>query len=101
MLLSRLISTQRDQIAVIKTFGYNNQAFAWHYLKFVLAIVFVPGSLGTAVEIWFGMAVTENYTQFFSFPILRFQAAMSLIVGAIAISPHSTGATAKCCIFEV
>ncbi|MDJ0796219.1 MAG: FtsX-like permease family protein [Calothrix sp. MO_167.B12] len=86
MLLSRLISTQRDQIAVIKAFGYSNQAIAWHYLKFVLAIVSVGGTLGTSVGLWFGIAVTENYTQFFSFPILRYQASMSLILGAIAIS---------------
>ncbi len=86
MLLSRLISTQRDQIAVIKAFGYSNGAIAWHYLKFVLIIVFVGGSLGIAVGLWFGMAVTENYTNFFSFPILRYQAGMNLIVGAIAIS---------------
>jgi putative ABC transport system permease protein len=39
ILLSRLISTQREQIAVLKAFGYSNVAIGWHYLKFLLAIV--------------------------------------------------------------
>ncbi|MDJ0732859.1 MAG: FtsX-like permease family protein [Nostocaceae cyanobacterium] len=86
MLLSRLISTQRDQIAVLKAFGYHNLAIGVHYLKFVLAIVFAGAILGTALGLWFGWAVTENYTRFFSFPLLRYEAGIGLITGAIFIS---------------
>jgi putative ABC transport system permease protein len=39
MILSRLVATQRDQIAVLKAFGYGNVAIGTHYLKFALVAV--------------------------------------------------------------
>jgi putative ABC transport system permease protein len=86
ILLSRLIATQRDQIAVLKAFGYNNLSIGWHYLKFVLAIVFIGAVLGCALGLWFGAAVTHNYTRFFSFPVLRYEVGISALMGAIFIS---------------
>jgi putative ABC transport system permease protein len=89
ILLSRLISTQRDQIAVLKAFGYTNLAIGWHYVKFLLAIVFCGTLLGTALGLWFGAAVTQNYTRFFSFPVLRYEAGLGIVGGAILISGGS------------
>ncbi|MFB2769461.1 ABC transporter permease [Pelatocladus sp. BLCC-F211] len=86
ILLSRIIATQRDQIAVLKAFGYNNLSIGLHYLKFVLAIALTGAFLGTALGLWFGAAVTKNYTRFFSFPLLRYEAGISVVAGAIFIS---------------
>ena len=86
ILLSRIIATQRDQIAVLKAFGYKNLSIGLHYLKFVLAIVFTGAFLGTALGLWFGAAVTKNYTRFFSFPLLRYEAGIGVVTGAILIS---------------
>jgi putative ABC transport system permease protein len=86
ILLSRIIATQRDQIAVLKAFGYNNLSIGLHYLKFVLAIVFTGAFLGTALGLWFGAAVTQSYTRFFYFPLLRYEAGIGLVTGAIFIS---------------
>ncbi|MDZ8053727.1 MAG: ABC transporter permease [Aulosira sp. ZfuVER01] len=86
ILLSRLIATQRDQIAVLKAFGYNNFSIGWHYLKFVLAIVFTGATLGTTLGLWFGSAITHNYARFFSFPILRYQVGIAAAIGSILIS---------------
>jgi putative ABC transport system permease protein len=89
MLLSRLVSTQREQIAVLKAFGYSNLNIGFHYLKFVLIIVFCGAFIGTALGLWFGLAVTANYTRFFNFPILRYSASIGLVFGAILISGGS------------
>lgn len=89
MLLSRLVGTQRDQIAVLKAFGYNNLNIGFHYLKFVLIIVFFGAFLGTVLGLWFGVAVTQNYTRFFNFPLLRYEASLSLVIGSILISGGS------------
>jgi putative ABC transport system permease protein len=86
ILLSRLITTQRDQIAVLKAFGYNNLSIGLHYLQFVLAIVFVGAAIGTAIGVWFGSAITHNYARFYSFPILRYQAGTGVVAGAILVS---------------
>ncbi|WP_404791377.1 ABC transporter permease [Altericista sp. CCNU0014] len=86
MVLTRLISTQRDQIAVLKAFGYSNWAIGRHFLKFVLAIVLLGAAIGTGFGLWLGNSLTQLYGQFYHFPILRYQVGSATIVGAIAIS---------------
>jgi putative ABC transport system permease protein len=86
ILLSRLISTQREQIAVLKAFGYSNMAIGWHYLKLLLVIVSFGTLLGTFLGLWYGKAIVQNYTRFFSFPILRYEASFWIVGGAIVIS---------------
>jgi putative ABC transport system permease protein len=86
ILLSRLISTQREQIAILKAFGYDNLAIGWHYLKFGLVIVSLGAVLGTGLGLWFGRAVTHNYARFYDFPVLRYFASPLLVLGAITIS---------------
>ena len=39
VVVSRLVATQREQIAALKALGYPNRTIAAHYLKLVLAIV--------------------------------------------------------------
>ena len=39
VVLSRLVSSQREQIAALKAFGYSNFTVGWHYLKFALVQV--------------------------------------------------------------
>jgi putative ABC transport system permease protein len=48
VVLSRLVSTQREQIAALKAFGYTRREIAWHYLKLVLLIAVAGVVLGAA-----------------------------------------------------
>ncbi|MBE9101700.1 ABC transporter permease [Vacuolonema iberomarrocanum] len=86
IVLSRIISTQRDQIAVLKAFGYSNWDVGTHYFKLVLLITLVGGAIGTGMGLWFGAGITQYYTNFFHFPVLRYEAGTGLIVTAIAFS---------------
>ena len=47
VVLTRLISTQRDQIAALKAFGYPNWRIGDHYLRMVFLIVVVGVVFGT------------------------------------------------------
>ena len=85
ILLARAIATQRDQIAVLKAFGYSNWAIGWHFLKFVLAIASVGAIIGTSAGLWLGSALTQVYTHFYQFPLLRYEVSLMTIAGAIAI----------------
>ena len=86
MVLSRLVATQRDQIAVLKAFGYGNLAVGIHYLKFALVAVLGGTVSGTALGGWFGMQLAEIYKQFFRFPVLRYEVRPETAGLAIAIS---------------
>lgn len=85
VVLSRLVGTQRGQIAILKAFGYSNLAIGFHYLKLVFAIVAIGAALGTAVGLWLGNGLTVLYAEFFRFPFLRYEADLSLVLGAIGI----------------
>ncbi len=70
--ISRLLALQREQIALLKAFGFTNRQIVVHYLKF--ALVMVAG--GTTVGAFSGFALGHRlvvlYRRFFRFPHLEF-----------------------------
>ena len=50
--VTRLIATQREQVAILKAFGYSNLAVVWHYIQFVLVIVLLGVAAGVAAGAW-------------------------------------------------
>lgn len=86
LVLSRLISTQRDQVAMLKAFGYTNLQIGSHYLKLALAVVSGGIVLGTAVGWWFGYQMTGLYADYFRFPVLSYETDPWVIASALLIS---------------
>jgi putative ABC transport system permease protein len=86
VVLSRLIGTQREQIAALKAFGYSHWEVGLHYLKFVLVLVAVGSVLGTAVGAWLGRLMTAMYTQFYHFPVLSFRFDADVVALALLVS---------------
>ncbi len=86
VVLTRLIATQREQIAALKAFGYSNLQVGWHYTQMVLTIALVGAAIGTIIGAWMGRGLAEMYTRFFQFPILAFSLPPRIIVTAIGIS---------------
>lgn len=86
MMLMRLVQSQREQIAVMKAFGYENGPVARHFAAFGLVIVAAGSLLGIPVGIWLGRNLTDLYTEFFHFPALHFRVSAA----AIAISVGTT-----------
>jgi len=72
MLMMRHVETERQQIGTLKAFGYSNAAIAWHYLKFVLAIVALGVIGGLLVGARAGHAITEMYAAHYRFPFLEY-----------------------------
>lgn len=86
LVLSRLVSTQREQIAVLKAFGYSNLDIGFHFWKF--AIVAVTGGiiLGTFVGWYFGFRITSLYAEFFRFPVFRYELNPFVLSAAVLIT---------------
>jgi putative ABC transport system permease protein len=89
IVITRLISTQREQVATLKAFGYSRVEIGWHYLKMVLVLVVVGSSLGTAAGEWMGSGITAVYTRFFHFPTLNYILDPRVIGWALLISGGS------------
>lgn len=72
VVISRLINTQRDIIAVLKAFGYSNRQVGWHYSQMVLVIASVGLVLGAVAGLWLGRGLGKLYMEFYRFPSLLF-----------------------------
>ncbi len=89
VVLSRLITTQREQIGMLKAFGYSNRRLSWHYLELTLSVVAVGIVLGVPCGAWLGKVMADFYAAFFRFPVLIFRVEPAIVLtasGAAALS---------------
>lgn len=86
VVLSRLISTQRDQVAALKAFGYSNTQVGIHYAQLVGMVVLLGVLAGSAVGYWLGNELTGIYRDYFHFPVLDFSMPGWVPVAGLAIT---------------
>ena len=90
VVVSRLVATQREQVAALKALGYPNRIIATHYLKLVLLITLIGMALGIALGDWLGAQLTLLYAELFQFQRFEHRVAPALVL----ISAGVTIATA-------
>ncbi|MEW6325439.1 MAG: ABC transporter permease, partial [Nitrospirota bacterium] len=84
VVVSRLVSTQREQIAALKAFGYGNADVGLHYAKLIVAITLAGVAIGAAGGLWLGEGLSQIYVRFYRFPSLVY-ILRPWIVGAAAL----------------
>lgn len=84
--VSRLVSTQREQIATLKAFGYSNRAVGLHYIKMIIAIVLIGIAGGIGVGIWMAHGMGKIYMTFYRFPYFFYELRPVVLIAAAAIS---------------
>jgi len=70
VVIGRLIATQREQIAVLKAFGYTRVEVSLHYAQLALLMVAVGVLPGLALGSWMGHGMASMYMEFYRFPFL-------------------------------
>ena len=83
--LTRLLALQREQIAILKAFGFTNRQIVVHYLKFAAVIVVGGTVLGAAGGIALGNKLVTMYTLFFRFPELAFRLDQPAVLIALSV----------------
>jgi len=86
VVISRTVSTQRDQIAGLKAFGYSNLDVGIHYVMMVFLIVLVGAAGGVAVGVWIGRNLARIYMEFYRFPYLLYELKPSMVMTVVLIS---------------
>jgi putative ABC transport system permease protein len=86
VVVSRLVATQREQIATLKALGYPNRTIATHYLKLVLAIVGLGLLLGVLLGHWLGGLFMSLYAEVFHFPSFTHRVSPNLVALAGSIT---------------
>jgi putative ABC transport system permease protein len=70
VVIGRLISTQREQIAVLKAYGYSRLEVSLHYAGLALLMVAAGVPAGLALGAWLGRGMANIYMGFYRFPYL-------------------------------
>jgi putative ABC transport system permease protein len=87
VVISRLIALQREQIAILKAFGYTHLAIAAHFIKLVLLVVVLGVAAGTMLGAWFGRGLSNVYMETtFRFPYLDYLLNPGVVLVALAVS---------------
>ncbi len=89
VVVGRIVTTQREQIAILKAFGYTNASIALHYLKLIAMVVIVGIVAGFIAGLWLGKGLSEMYMEFYRFPFLIYVLRPSVVLYAIGISAFS------------
>lgn len=85
VVISRLISLEREQIATLKAFGYSNFAVGLHYAKLVLMIVGIGIAGGVGAGIWMGKGMSNIYMEVYSLPYMTYMLKPEVIMTAVVI----------------
>ena len=86
IVLSRMIATQREQIAALKALGYSRAEIGRHYLGFVLMITLLAAAAGSLSGALMGRGMTALYIEFFDFPSFRYVLLPRVIALATLVS---------------
>jgi putative ABC transport system permease protein len=86
LVLARLVATQREQIAVLKAFGYGNGAIAFHYFLMALGPILVGAVAGTALGLWLADGLAGVYARFYQFPSAPFRPDWGVVSAAFGVS---------------
>ncbi len=86
VVLTRIVSVQREQIAALKALGYSNLELGWHYTLWSLTVVVLGVVIGFFGGQYMGRGMVSMYNDFFEFPFLYFHLPSKVVLGAIGIS---------------
>lgn len=90
--LTRLLYLQREQIAILKAFGFTNRQIVVHFLKFALVMVATGSLLGSITGMVMGHHLVSLYHRFFSFPDLTFRLSTPALPIALVVSAAAAAA---------
>jgi putative ABC transport system permease protein len=85
VVISRLISLEREQIAGLKAFGYSDFAVGLHYAKLVLMIVMFGVAGGVVAGIQMGKGMSNIYMEMYSLPFMIYTLKPQVIIAAAMI----------------
>ena len=86
VVISRLVSLQREEIAALKAFGYGSFDIGLHFTKLVLLIVLGGLVIGIWGGVWLGQSISTLYMEFYRFPFLKYELQPEVVIIAAFVS---------------
>lgn len=94
LVTSRLVEAEREQIGLLKAFGYGDSEAARPYLQLAIVIGLAGALAGGLVGAGLGAAIVERYRDYFRFPDLQATFHWPAFLGASALAAGAAGAGA-------
>lgn len=73
IVIGRMVQAEREEIGLMKAFGYTNWEVGAHYFRLILVIALGGALLGCLLGIGMGRLMVGVYVQFYTFPFLVFR----------------------------
>ncbi|MEL7491487.1 MAG: FtsX-like permease family protein [Pseudomonadota bacterium] len=73
IVITRLVQTEREQIGLLKAYGYTDREVGAHYFKFVAVIAMGGAIVGWLGGLYLGQLIAGVYQKYFHFPFLLFE----------------------------
>ena len=86
IVINRMVQAEREEIGLMKAFGYSNSEVGAHYFKLVMAIAIGGAFAGCLLGIAGGRALIQVYVAYFKFPFLVFQLEAASFVTGVTVS---------------
>lgn len=86
VVVTRIVTTEREQIGLLKAFGYSDWEVGWVYLKLVMILVGVGLFMGIGVGMWMGNGMITMFNTYYKFPLRDFGVDPSVFTAASIIS---------------
>ncbi|WP_233489038.1 ABC transporter permease [Rhodovulum sp. 12E13] len=92
IVVGRMVQAEREEIGLLKAFGYTDAEVGAHYFKLVLAIAAGGALAGCLGGVVLGRAMVEVYTAFFKFPFLVFRLDPAAFATGVLVSVAAASA---------
>jgi putative ABC transport system permease protein len=86
IVITRMVQSEREQIGLLKAFGYYDIEVALHYFKLVLVITIGGAAVGSLLGVIAGQSLASYYQVYFKFPFLIFQLDPNSFVTGFLVS---------------
>jgi putative ABC transport system permease protein len=92
IVVSRMVQAEREEIGLMKAFGYTDIEVGSHYFQLILSIAIGGAIAGCLMGIAAGRVMADVYLEYFKFPFLVFRLEPSSFVSGILASVLSAAA---------
>lgn len=86
IVISRMIAAEREQIGLLKAFGYTSFEVGLHYFKFIMVVAVVGAALGCLGGVLSGRELGKVYQLYYKFPFLVFRVDPAAFVIGVMVS---------------
>ncbi len=86
IVINRMVQSEREEIGLMKAFGYTDIEVGSHYFKLIMVIALGGALVGCLGGIASGRAMIEVYSAYFKFPFLVFRLDPASFVTGVTVS---------------